>query len=64
MKPETLLLLLLTFIPSDLPSLLYHAETIALLARGMWAPATDPRGLGAGEQGCCPPALQPRSPSS
>jgi len=33
LKPETLLLLLQICIPSDLPSMLFHAGTIVLLAR-------------------------------
>ena len=60
-KPETLLLLLLICIPSDLPSMLFHAGTIALLARRIWAAPIDPRVLGVVDQRFCPPASQPRS---
>ena len=64
LKPETLLLLLRIGSPSDLPSTLFHAGTIALLARRIWAAPIDARVLGAVDQRFCPPAWQPRSPWS
>ena len=58
LKPETLLLLLRIGSPSDLQSTLFHAGTIALLARRIWAAPIDPRVLGAVDQRFCPPASQ------